>query len=246
VIALLVEGARQGKVDPAAIRPLGSPQDGLRVQLGVLDRWIAAGDRLGGWKAAFTSGPLRDMMGAGFRPFGYVLASRVFASGDSVALDRISACHVEPELCLVLGAPLGGDDVDADAARAAVRGVAPAFEVNEIRLPPGADHALLLADDISQWGIVVGEETEVRTGLPDTTVEVLQDGARVTAVTPGEALDDPFLSLARLCASLAPFGHALRPGDHVITGSFSRHRVERPGRWEARFAGVGDVSVTFT
>ena len=56
---------------------MSDPRDeGLRRQLANL------GDRLvAGWKIGLTSGIARDSMGQGFRPFGYILADRVFASG---------------------------------------------------------------------------------------------------------------------------------------------------------------------
>src|SRR3990170_3027185 len=59
---------------------------GLDLQLAVLDRFLAAGDRVAGWKATFASGGGRDRMGAGFRPFGYILASRTLASGATLEL----------------------------------------------------------------------------------------------------------------------------------------------------------------
>jgi len=48
---------------------------GLQGQLDTLRLWERSGDSLAGWKVALTSGNARDLMGPGFRPFGYVLAS---------------------------------------------------------------------------------------------------------------------------------------------------------------------------
>ena len=81
-----------------------------------------------------SSGAGRDMMGEGFRPFGYVLGSRVFGSGTR-SRSRALPALIEPELCLVLGEALAGVDVTPEQARAAVRGAAPAFEVIELRCP---------------------------------------------------------------------------------------------------------------
>ncbi len=137
-------------------------EEALAVQLRILDRFKAEGERLGGWKVGLTSGNARDRMGKDFRPFGYVLQSRIFPSGATVPVAKIMNCSVEPELCLIIGSSLRGDAVDVAEAKAAVRAVAPAFEINERRVRPDTGHALLLADGLAQWGIVVGPEAPVR------------------------------------------------------------------------------------
>jgi 2-keto-4-pentenoate hydratase len=217
----------------------------LDLQLGVLDRFVDDGDALGGWKVSFTSGRSRDRMGPGFRPFGYILRSRVFASSATVELTGSYGFSLEPELCLVLGQPLSGP-VDRDTARAAVAGVAPAFEINQARLPADASDAARLADGTGNWGIVVGAAAPAPVAsdtLADTVVRLYLDDADAGGSPAVPDMDDPFASLAALSALLAEHGRALRAGDHVITGSFTRAAVTGPGRWRATFDGVGEVAV---
>lgn len=122
----------------------------------------------------------------------------------------------------------------------------PVFELNESRLPPGAGHPAILADGLSNWGIVVGEEAPVRSNLTGTTVELWHDGELVSTRTPGDSMDDPFLSLSRLCALLHQYGRGLEPGQRVITGSFCNETVKGPGSWRAVFSGLGEVAVRFS
>lgn len=220
--------------------------EALGLQLAVLNRLVAAGERLAGWKVGLTSGPRRDVMGRDFRPFGYLLESRLLCSGDALGIRQITSGYLEPELCLVLGAPLRGDDIDPDAARAAVRAIAPAFELNERRLRPGVDDATTIADGLGNWGIVVGAEGPVHSGLTETTVDLWLDDVLVATMTPGESMDDPFLSLSRLCALLHRYGRGLEVGQRVITGSFCNRTVQGPGTWRAHFSRVGEVRVRFT
>lgn len=220
----------------------------LDLQLRVADRFEAAGDAVGGWKVGMTSGRSRDRLGTGFRPHGYVLSSRIFRSGATLDLDRFLNCNIEPELALVLGRTVR-EEASPSEMRAAVRGVAPAFELIELRLPegPDADHATLVADGLGNWGMVLGPERPVDQ-LPEVvTCTVSREGAEVTRQTAGATfdLDDPFLSLARLSASLARRGVALAAGQPVITGSFAHLPVVAPGRWEATFIGLGKVTVAF-
>jgi 2-keto-4-pentenoate hydratase len=219
--------------------------EALEVQLRVLDRFKAEGERLGGWKVGLTSGNARDRMGKDFRPFGYVLQSRIFQSGATVPVAKIMNCALEPELCLIIGSPLRGDTVDVAAAKAAVRAVAPAFEINQRRVGLDKGNELLLADGLAQWGIVVGPEAPVRDGLVDTTVEFYSGEQLVETKTPGTTMDDPYLSLSRLCRLLHKHGFGLEPGQPVITGAFCHHAVRQPGTYRAVFSGIGTVSMQF-
>lgn len=245
LVTALVQARLKGSADPELSAAGRDLRQALTLQLAVLDRLVASGEQLGGWKVGLTAGARRDVMGKDFRPFGYVLDSRIFRSGDALAHDEITGCYLEPELCLVLGAPLQGDDIDPLAARAAVRAVAPAFELNEVRLPPGTDDATTVADGLGNWGLVLGPEAPVRPDLTETTVELWRDDELVAAKTPGDSMDDPFLSLSRLCALLHQYGCGLQPGQRVITGSFCNHPVQGPGSWRANFSAIGEVAVRF-
>jgi 2-keto-4-pentenoate hydratase len=246
LVEALIKARLEGIADPDMSAAGYDLHAALGLQLGVLGRLVAAGEQLAGWKVGLTSGPRRDVMGMGFRPFGYLLDSRVLRSGDALRHDRISSCYIEPELCLILGSPLSGDEVDPAAARAAVRAISPAFELNETRLMAGADHATTIADGMGNWGIVVGPEAPVQTALTETTVDLWHDNALVATKTPADSMDDPFLSLSRLCALLHQYGHGLEVGQRVITGSFCNQTVTGPGTWRAVFSGIGEVTVRFT
>lgn len=239
--------ARKNGAQPAGLDQVQFGLDeALELQLCVLGRFEAAGEKLGGWKVGLTSGTARDRMGKDFRPFGYVLQSRIFRSGATVPVAGIMNCAVEPELCLIIGSPLRGDAVDVAQAKASVRAVVPAFELNQRRVGPDQGNALLLADGLAQWGIVVGPEAPVRDNLIETTVEFYCDGQLVETKTPGATMDDPYLSLSRLCRLLHKHGLGLEPGQPVITGAFCHHAVRQPGTYRTVFSGIGEVAVRFT
>ncbi|NOT58509.1 MAG: hypothetical protein HOP18_28265 [Deltaproteobacteria bacterium] len=249
VEATVIDALYTGRRNSA--KPVGVEQvqfsldDALDAQLRVLRRFEADGEQLGGWKVGLTSGKARDRMGKDFRPFGYILRKRILSSGATVPLAKIFNCHLEPELCLIVGSPLRGDSVGPAEAKAAVRAVAPAFEINEVRVQADLGQTLLLADGLAQWGIVVGPETPVRDGLIHTTVDFSRDGKIVETKTPGETMDDPYLSLSRLCRLLHTYGLGLEPGQPVITGSFCHHAIHQPGVYRAHFSNIGEVAVTF-
>lgn len=219
---------------------------GLRRQLDALERKLAAGETLAGWKVGLTSGASRDAMGAGFRPFGHILASRVFPSGATLALDAFQAVGVENEACFTLGAGLRGN-VSPAQVKAAIATVAPGFEINEPRLPKDASATERLADNLSQWGIVVGAGRPIE-GIPFDALEVSleRDGALVGTVPACGHIDDHFASIAALAAQLDRFGLALAPGQRIITGAFARQAVTAPSRWRGDFGrAMGSVEVVF-
>ena len=222
--------------------------EGERLQLSLLDRWRTTGEQLGGWKVGLTSGRSRDAFGAGVRPFGFVLRSRIFAGGASIPRSRIPRLGLETELAFRIGTTLGGRNVTPAQARAAVAAVAPAFEVNELRIRPGADHGCRAADNLSQWGLVIGME---QSPAPDLdydalTVSFSRDGEIVETVAAAGHIDDHFISLAALARELSGFGLALEPGQQVITGSYTRQNIDRAGLYRGDFGALGAVSVTFT
>jgi len=86
----------------------------------------------------------------------------------------------------------------------------------------------------------------VRDALIHTTVDFSRDGEIVETKTPGETMDDPYLSLSRLCRLLHKYGLGLEPGQPVITGSFCHHAITQPGSYRATFSNIGEVAVTLS
>lgn len=217
----------------------------LEAQLRILRSRLEAGDRLGGFKVGLTSPRARAAIGADVRPFGYILAHRILSSGSTVDPTSIRRGSVEPELCFTIGRRLSGP-VGAEEARAAVARVAAGFELNEAR--PGSarrDLGLLVADDLTQWGIVEGSGVDVGadTDLSGVTCTLERNGEVVYQGVSRDELDDHFASVARLAEVLGRHGQALEPGFKVITGAFTRNDLTAGDEWRATYSGVGDVAV---
>ena len=96
-----------GDFRPAALVGALGYEDGLAVQLALLDRKIAAGEQLGGWKVGLTSPRARASIGFDQRPFGHILASRIFPTGSPVDASTLTQGGVEPEMMFTFGATGG-------------------------------------------------------------------------------------------------------------------------------------------
>lgn len=228
LIDLLWAGARTGRFDASPLAGRWSVVDGERAQLEVLSRWVELGCSRAGWKVGLTSGAVRDSFGPGVRPFGFLLRERVFDSGAVVRLDRMSRPGIETELCFRVGRRLAGD-ADPDDVERAVEWVAPSFELNERRIDGLQDPGIRVADNLTQWGVVLGRplpSVPPRSVLTSVVVGLHHEGRLVESVAADGYLDDPYLSIARLARELAAFGLAVEEGDLVITSSLAILRAD--------------------
>jgi 2-oxo-3-hexenedioate decarboxylase len=223
--------------DPASVA------EALDRQLELADRLVGRGATIGGWKVGLTSRGGRDRLGANVRPFGFILKERLFSSGARIALDQLESCGIEPELCFTIGDRIQGVQTAANIRRS-VATVAPAFEINEWRSTRGTTLLGLVADNLAQWGIVVGTSIPITEDFDGIAVDVHQDGSLVADhVVPN--IDSHFDSIAKLSSQLADRGRWLNEGDVIITGSFFDARVDAAGSWRADFERVGRVEVSF-
>lgn len=218
---------------------------GLHRQLEKLD---ASAEKCGGWKVGLTSGRMRDSMGEGVRPFGHILRSRMFKSGVSLALSQVGDIGVENELVFEFGKSVPFRATREELAEC-VAGVAAGFELNERRLPASATQADRLADNLSQWGIVVGELVKDwrNADIDDLSVSLICDGVEVERVSSVGHIDPHLDSLCSLSLILADFDRHIQAGDRVITGAFTRQRVSKPSNWVGDFGSqIGTVQVSWT
>ena len=222
--------------------------DGLQRLLDGLKTRLDDGDTLAGWKVGLTSGRARDALGPGFRPFGYLLGSRLFESGVDLPLAGNPGISLENELCFVMGKPLQGNPGRA-AVQAAIAAVAPAFEVVERRLTGRPEPVQMLVDNLSQWGCVVGAPRKPDLDDFDFTaleVTLSRNGSPVETVEAQGHIDDHFDSIATLVRELGRFGLGLEAGQRVITGAYTLQPAAA-GRWSGDFGpALGAVELTLS
>jgi 2-keto-4-pentenoate hydratase len=246
---LLWKSAKQGKYYPEPLRRVLGFDDALKVQLAVLERRIADGDRQAGWKIGLTSPSVRSHFGTESQPFGYLVQSGIYQSGAEIAVDSVKAgCGLEPELCWIMAEDLKGPGATPEKARKAVSGVCPGMEINEKRSGGLKDFGLAIADNLTQWGIVTGAPiSPVPADFDSDAVEarMSRNGKLVASAIGKDVIDDHFVSLATLANVLSRYDRIIEAGQRVITGSFTKHDVNRGEIWEAQFSGLGGCTIAF-
>jgi len=241
-------GYRRSEFFPSELVGGLSFDEALQVQLDILERRLAGGERLAGWKIGLTSATVRAHFGTERQPFGHILESGVIRSPGEVALDDlVVGCGVEPELCVSMESDLRGPGVTAADARAAVASIAPGMEINQKRSGGVTDFELSVADNLTQWAIVQGPASPVTDDFDSDALRVTMscNGEVRADVVGRDVIDDHFVSIATLANVLAEYGRHLEAGQRLITGSFSKHDVSRGEEWSAEFAGLGACSVRF-
>src|SRR5260370_23988242 len=107
---------------------------------------LADGDRIVGYKVGLTSRPMQQMIGVDQPDYGPVLASTVYADGDTVPLGRFIQPKIEAEIAFVLESGLAGPGVSVMDARRAIAGMTAAVEIVDSRF---ADWRIKLADPVA-------------------------------------------------------------------------------------------------
>ena len=242
------ESARRGIYSPPEWKGRLTRDDAYRVQLGMLERYVRAGDRHAGWKVGLTSKAMQVQQRVHEPVFGFLLDSGARPSGTRFTYAELIGPGFENELCLTVGRTLRGPGITAEQAAAALSAVAPALEIIERRGDFAGDLNLALADNAQQKAFVTGAAVPPSAAgdLAAVTVDVLVNGAHSETARGSEVLGTPAASIAWLANKLAEFGLALEAGMRVMSGSFTRQYILNAGdRVEARFAPVGSVSAEF-
>ncbi|MCC7547990.1 MAG: hypothetical protein IT532_09505 [Burkholderiales bacterium] len=241
------QGMQRGVHHPAEWSHRLSMDDGYRIQLGVLRRLVARGERHAGWKVGLTAAAMRTQMKVHEPCFGFLLASGNRPSGHAFRYADLIRPGVENELCLTIGQRLRGPGVTFEQARAAIADVAPALEIIETRGDFAADLPLTMADNAQQKAFVTGPARALgHHDLSTATVSVYLNDALINQASGVEVMGNPINSIVWLANKLAEFDWNLEPGQRVISGSFTRqYLLDSPARVRSVFEPFDAVEVSF-
>jgi 2-keto-4-pentenoate hydratase len=213
-----------------------------RIQLGIIARRIAAGERQIGWKVGLTAEPIQQQFGFHEPVFGCILDSR--PSGHVFRRDELIRPGFEPELCLRVGQTLRGE-VDVATVRRAIDAVYPALEIIETRGDLSAQIAVAMADNAQQKTVVLGDPVALGGLALNEVAATVRINGKTVATGRGDAvLGNPENSVIWLARKLEEFGRGIEAGEIIMSGSFTRQFPIEPGdRVEVDFAGVGGVQM---
>ena len=230
----------RGEFFPRAYYDRLTLDDAYRIQLALIDRRVAAGERQIGWKVGLTSRAIQEQFGFHEPIFACLLEAQ--QSGHVFGSTELINPGIETELCMRLAHGLEGT-VSMAEVREAIEVVHPSFEIIETRGDP-RQVMLLLADNGQARSIVAGAPVRLTPdlALDQVAAHIDINGQRMANGLGSAVLDNPLNSVLWLARKLGEYGRRLRPGDIVMTGSFVRQFPLAPGDVAvAEFSGIGRV-----
>src|SRR3979409_1769174 len=144
--------------------------EAYRIQLALIDRRVAAGERHIGWKVGLTAKAIQEQFGFHEPVFGCILQS--FPSGHDLPSNLIKP-GFETELCMRFARALEGE-VTPRQVLDALEAIHPSFEIIETRGDLSRQIALALADNAQQHSVILGAPVQ-----PNPTTRLDQVVARV-------------------------------------------------------------------
>jgi 2-keto-4-pentenoate hydratase len=234
----------RGEFFPLAYFDRLTMDEAYRIQLALIDRRVAAGERHIGWKVGLTAKAIQEQFSFHEPLFACILETRT--TGHVFGATELIHPGFETELCVRLGRGLEGK-VTAEQVRAAVDVIHPSFEIIETRGDPVNQMELVVADNGQQRSVVIGAAAQLapNVDLAQITARVRLNGHDVATGLGSAVLDNPLNSIKWLAQKLGEYGRSLRPGDIVMTGSFVRQFPLHPGDAAmAEFSGIGRVEVS--
>lgn len=223
--------------------------DAYQIQFALMRRKVHRGDRLIGYKAAYTTVAMQKAYGISGPAIGSLLGSMVLSESVPIALSRAGRTTLEAEVAVLLGADLAGPGVTADDVLNAIEGFLPAVE---IAAPPigGPKRSRQMGTAVHKLtgGIVIGGPVTAPDGV-DLRVEgsvVYINGQPRGSGTAVEALGSPLHVVAHVANVLGGYGQRLHAGMLVMTGSVVPAMPVEPGdQTTVEFSRLGRVRARF-
>lgn len=237
------------------VAPLRHRFEGLNVQhaydiqAAQLHYHLDAGRVLAGRKVGLTSLAMQKQLGVDSPDFGFFFEDMVHYEDARIPAAGFIAPKVEPEFGFVLKETLAGPGVTLDEAAAAIGQIYPAIEIIDSRI---ADWDIKLvdtiADNASCGAIAVGRtplEVEA-TNLAAVSCALVIDGHEVASGTGADVMGDPVAPLAWLANVLGEQGVALKAGQLILPGSFTKAApVIANSTVTADFGELGSLTISF-
>ncbi len=198
--------------------------DAYKIQQRMVDRRVAAGEKIVGKKIGVTSKAVQDFLGV-FQPdFGQLTSGMIYQEGDTIDLGNLIQPKAEAELAFVLKEDLKGPGITAMDVIRATDYVVPCFEIVDSRIK---DWNIKIQDTIADnasCGVYVLGKTRGDPRVLDITMAgmVLEKNGELFSTGVGAAVQgSPANAVAWLANTLGALGIPFKAGEVILSGSQS-------------------------
>lgn len=227
-----------------------SIEDAYQISLRMVERRVAAGEKVIGKKIGVSSKAVQSMLNVHQPDFGFLTNGMVFDNASDMPISsRLIQPRAEGELAFRLKSDLVGPGITEDDVLAATQSVIPCFEIVDSRIENwNIKIQDTVADNASCGLFVLGERETDPTGIdfPALNMTVQKNGTLLSQGLGSAALGNPLTCVAWLANTLGEFGVELCAGDVVLSGSWvPLEPVQAGDHMELEIEGLGSASVHF-
>lgn len=201
--------------------------DAYRVQ----DSWVRGvfGAFPAGFKAGLTNPAAQSRFGVATPVLGVLPEnSRLFSK---TTVPGASGLLIEVEIGFLVG---------MDGSPAAMLGVVELPRLSFAR-PDQLDVNDIIASNVSTFRFVTGDSVRFDAGVREAAVVLERDGEVLNRGFATDAMGDPLAAYRWLLAKAENVGYRVEPGMIILTGSLGHVVDGSPGRYTARFDGMGSI-----
>jgi len=216
------------------------------VQKILIDRRLAEGDAIAGYKNGLTGKLARWWFRIDDPVFGVLLESGVKRNNAVIAIPPGRRMLLETEIVLVAGQRIEAPVRSVAVLKRMIRGVAPGIEMPAAGFPKSVQRKLkvtdIVANNVSAYALILGEERSAN-GLDLQKLEATlsQNGKTLSRGTGADAMGDPWESALWLVNVAVERGRIIEPGHILSTGVIGKRIEAEPGRYTADFGELGTL-----
>jgi 2-oxo-hept-3-ene-1,7-dioate hydratase len=251
----------QAEIDRKPIDPLSMSnpnfdlEDAYAIQKGIIDRKLADGKKLVGYKIGYTSRAMQKSLNINEPDFGVLLDNMMYENNSEIEVSQFIDPRVEVELAFVLKDRLEGTNLTIEQVLSATDYVIPSLELidaRSYRKHPETGYTRKVIDTVSDNAgnaavIFGGEkvsatETDLRwCGGILYLNDVIEETGLAAAV-----LDHPANGICWIAKRFAPHGVALEAGQFLLSGSFTAPIAVKAGdKIRADYGPLGEINCSF-
>lgn len=256
LITQLGDALYQALVTRTVIDPLTNRYPDLQIETAyqiqqrMIERRVAAGERIIGKKIGVTSRAVMNMLGV-YRPdFGYMLDGMVYNEGQAIDMNTLIQPKAEGEIAFILKRDLMGPGVTNAEVLAATECVMPCFEIVDSRI---RDWKIKIGDtvaDNASCGVFVLGDQAVDPRKIDLSLcgMVLERNGEIIATGSGAAaLGSPVNAVTWLANTMGALGIPLLAGEVILSGALAAMFPAQAGdNFRVSIGGLGSCSVRFS
>lgn len=206
-----------------------------------VEKRIAGGATIGGFKAALTAPPQRERFGTNESAWAPLFKEGLIwtNASDLAQVKLFPGMMLETELAFKIGKKIEAPVKDIITLKNFVESVHPAIELPQVYVKnkEAINYFDTVASSIGSKLVIVGKGHPVSSVTPNKVDVVLKHNGKVENAGKGsDAVDGQWETLLWLVNSAINGGYSVEPGHVFITGAMGRMVPARVGEYEAHYS----------